>query len=281
MRGGLPAPRPSTPSCAPLACALQASPRPDHALTTGDSTPLLVPTTIRGQLQSAQPATQESVRPARAQARSPCIRADGPAVPGLRPAGATDVHPTTGRMHEHQIPEATIRPMAVARWSCSSRTRRCRQRFSTFITTMTPARASFCLHPHPAGSRSRVTPWPPLRRVHRSPDATIFRPILRGTRRRGLRKSGSAWRTRTWNHGKPAFLDGRLARSPGPIGRHAGTTLTRKGPAQAPPSSAASCPRCPGGSDSRRNAHRQLRHAPAVPARSPTDSAASSRWPRW
>jgi len=36
--------------------------------------------------------------------------ADGTATAGLPPAGATDAHLTTGRMQEHQIPEATIRP---------------------------------------------------------------------------------------------------------------------------------------------------------------------------
>jgi hypothetical protein len=38
--------------------------------------------------------------------------------------------------------------------------------------------------------------------------------------------------TRTWNHQNPASLAGPLARSPGPIGRHAGTTHLRE---RAPP----------------------------------------------
>ncbi len=129
---------------------------------------------------------------------------------------------------------------------------------------MTPARASFGLQPHPAGSRSRVAALAPLRRVHRSPDATLFRPILRGARRRGLRKSGSAWRHANVEPPKSG-VPGRTASEIAWRNRPArGHTLTRKGPAQAPPSWEASRPRCPGGSDSRRNANRQLRHAPAV-----------------
>ena len=130
---------------------------------------------------------------------------------------------------------------------------------------MTPARASFGLHPHPAGSPSRVAALAPLRRVHRSPDTTLFRPILRGTRRRGLRKSGSAWRhanVKPPKSGIPGRTASEIAWHNRPARGH--HTLTRKGPAQAPPSWATSRPRCPGGSDSRTNAHRQLRHAQAV-----------------
>ena len=110
---------------------------------------------------------------------------------------------------------------------------------------MTPARASFGLLPHPAGSRSRVAALAPLRRVHRSPDATLFLPILRGTPRRGLRKSGSAWRhanVEPPKSGIPGRTASEIAWPNRPARGH--HTLTRKGPAQAPPSWPASRPRC-------------------------------------
>src|ERR1017187_6122268 len=49
-----------------------------------------------GRLSAPRPST-----PARAQARWPCMLADGTATAGLRPAGAPDVHLTTGCMQEH------------------------------------------------------------------------------------------------------------------------------------------------------------------------------------
>ncbi len=83
-----------------LVCALQASPRPDHALIPAIQRPF-VPTTIRGELQGLSQPHDSQSRPARAQARWPCILAGGLAAAGLRPAGATDVHLTAGHMQEH------------------------------------------------------------------------------------------------------------------------------------------------------------------------------------
>ena len=65
---------------------------------------------------------------------------------------------------------------------------------------MAPARASFRLLPQPAGSRSRVVALAPWRGFTEVPMPRVLRPVL---------------------HGNPASLAGRLARSPGIIGRHA------------------------------------------------------------
>ena len=65
---------------------------------------------------------------------------------------------------------------------------------------MAPARASFRLLPQPAGSRSRVAALAPWRGFTEVPMPRVLRPVL---------------------HGNPASLAGRLARSPGIIGRHA------------------------------------------------------------
>lgn len=120
MEGRLSAPRPSTPSCAPPPCVrfrpARAGSRLDHRRFNG---PLFLLRSAVSRKRSASDTSQ--FRPPRAQARWPCMPADGTATAGLHPAGATEVHLTTGRMQEHQIPRQRSGPMAVARWSCSPR----------------------------------------------------------------------------------------------------------------------------------------------------------------
>jgi hypothetical protein len=213
----------------PLLCAIPASPGPDHALITGDSTAFAVPTTIRGKQQApvASPAQVSSAREG-ASPLNPGCWPTGPAAAGLRPAGATDVDLTTRRMQEHWIPRqrsgrwpwrgGRCAPEHAGRGSARS-SRRCLRRGPS-------SACSRNRQVHVAGQR----PWPPCVAFHRSPRCrSLFRPILRGTRRPGLRKSGSAWRHANLEprHLWPDSWRGRLAQSAG--------TRTTHGRAKVPP----------------------------------------------
>jgi hypothetical protein len=109
MGGRLSAPHPSTPSCAPPRVCASGQPaagsRLDHRRFNG----LLF--LLRSAVSRKRSASHTRSVPAR-QGAGPLARHAGrrDGNGGLRPAGATDVHLTTGRMQEHQIPEATIRP---------------------------------------------------------------------------------------------------------------------------------------------------------------------------
>jgi hypothetical protein len=207
----LSAPRPSTPSCAPPPCVrfrpARAGSRLDHRRFNG---PLFLLRSAVSRKRSASDTSQ--FRPARAQARWPCMpgRRDGN---GGSSPGGRDRGPLDHRAHARTPdPEATIRP---------------------------DGRGAMVVFAARYSVRDSVAP-DDLDCGNQDP--------LGGTR--------------TWNHGNPASCTGRLARSPGTIGWHAGTTHGREGLRPSAAILGSIRPGCPGGRDSRRNAHRQLRQAP-------------------
>jgi hypothetical protein len=159
--------------------------------------------------------------------------ADEMATAGHHPAGATDVHLTTGRMQEHQIPEATIRPdgrgamvVFVAHLNMPGEVQHVHHEDACGAGFLPPAPATggFTLPGSGPGPWRRLTEVPMPRDL---PSDTPWRPMTLD-----CGNQDPPGGTRTWNHENPASLAGRLARSPGTTGWRAGTTQGRE---RAPP----------------------------------------------
>ena len=232
MRGGLPAPRPSTPSSAPSSCVRF---RPAHGRITPGSPPIQPPFwlfLLRSAVSCKRSASHTTVSPARKGAGPLALHPGRRAGSGGSSPGGRD-----GRPPDHQAQARTLDPGGNDQPDV-------RGAVVVFVAHLKiPAEVQhvhhdddsgaglLCLHPYPAGSPNRVAALAPLRRVHRSPDPTLFRPILRGTRRRGLRKSGFAWRhanVEPPKSGIPGRTASEIAWHNRPARRH--HTFTRKGP---------------------------------------------------
>ena len=190
MRGRLPAPRPSTPSCAPSSYALQASSRPDpldHRRLNGP----FVPTTIRGERQAL------------------CMLADRPTAVALRPAHlCLNVR--------HQPRPQTDAALAIERHASFAPTARHAAWRTRTCEAAQPVTAQPRDRRRPATARTRTRPHPPSRPDprcrHRCTPAEHQRP-----RSPGIARGPRSPRANTAHHHGPRLRARSVAALNAPI----------------------------------------------------------------